>query len=81
LVVITFGASPRISSPASLTLPEAAHEPGHGVAERRLAHAVAADDGQDATVQRERHALQRMRTAVIDVQVLDLEDQCARAPM
>ena len=40
------------------------------VAERRLAHAVAADDGKDAALQRQRDALKRMRLAVIDLQVL-----------
>ena len=32
-------------------------------------------------VERERHALQRMGAAVVDVQVLDLEDQWRRSPM
>jgi len=57
------------------------HEPGQGVAQRRLAHAVAADDGKDAVIERQRHALQSMGAAVVDIQVPDLEDQWTLAPM
>ena len=38
-----------------------------------LAHAVAADNRQDAVVERQVDALQRMRMAIIDVQAPDLE--------
>src|SRR5207237_7578161 len=41
------------------------HQPGDGVAQRRLAHAVAADDGQDPLGEPERHALQRVGAAVV----------------
>ena len=63
-----------------LDAPRGAHEPGHRVAQGRLPHAVAADHGEDAAVERERHALQRVRAAVVDVEVLDLEDQCRPLP-
>ncbi len=53
--------------------------PDDRVAQRRLAHAVAADDRQHAALQRQRHALQRVRLAVIDLQVLHLQDRLAAA--
>ncbi len=43
------------------------------LAERRLAHAVAADDREHALLKREVDALQGMRTPVIDVEPLDLQ--------
>ena len=42
--------------------------PGDRVAERGLAHAVAADHGEHAVLERERHVLQRVRVAVVDVE-------------
>ena len=45
------------------------HQPHDRVAERGLAHAVAADDGEHALIERERYALQRMGVAVVDLQV------------
>ena len=51
------------------------HEPDNGVAERRLAHAIAADDGKDAALERQRDALKGVRLAVIDLQILDLQDR------
>ena len=50
-------------------------EPDDGVAERRLAHAVAADDRKHAMLERQRDALQSMRLAVIDLQILHLQDR------
>ena len=50
-----------------------AHQPHDGVAQRGLAHAVAADDGERALSQRQVDPLQRVRTAVQDVEVLDLQ--------
>ena len=49
------------------------HEAGDGIAQGGLAHAVAPDDGQHAPLQREAHALQRMRAAVVDVESVDGE--------
>src|SRR5512138_833261 len=49
------------------------HQAHDGLAERRLAHAVAADDGEHAGIEREVDALQRMRMAVVDVEAPDLE--------
>jgi hypothetical protein len=54
-----------------------AHQPGDGVAQRGLAHAVAADDGQHAVLDRECHALQRVRAPVVDVEALDPQDRAA----
>ena len=45
------------------------HQPHDRVAERRLAHAVAADHGEHALIERQRYALQRMGVAVVDLQV------------
>jgi hypothetical protein len=45
------------------------------VAERRLAHAVAADDGQHAMIEGERHALQHVGAPEMDVELLDLENR------
>jgi hypothetical protein len=64
-----------------LDAPRGAHEPGHRVAQGRLPHAVAADHGEDAAFEGERHALQRVRAAVVDVEVPDLEDHARRSPM
>ena len=49
------------------------HQAGNRVAQRRLAHAVAADDGEHARIKRQRDALQRMRVAIVDVEADDLE--------
>ena len=49
------------------------HEAHDGLAQRGLAHAVAADHREHAAVEREVDALQRMRMPVIDVEALDLE--------
>ena len=49
-------------------------QPGDGVAERRLAHAVAADDRQHAGRQGEVNALNGVALAIIDVQVADAQD-------
>src|SRR6185312_6783853 len=51
---------------------------GDGVAKRRLAHAVAADDRQDTAFERQRDALEGMAFAVIDLQVVDAQDGLAR---
>jgi hypothetical protein len=75
------GRQPQDLRAGELHAPRRADQPRHRIAEGRLPHAVAADHGQDATVEGERHALQGMRAAVVDVQVLDLEDQCCRSPM
>ncbi len=50
-----------------------AHQAGDRVAQRRLAHAVAADDAEHAVFDHQTHALQRVGAAVIDVQALDRE--------
>ncbi len=47
------------------------HQAGDGVAERRLAHAVAADDAEHAAFEREADALERMGAAVVHVEALD----------
>jgi hypothetical protein len=54
-------------------------EAGDRVAERGLAHAVAADDGEHAVIEREGDALQRVRAAVVDVEASDLEDRSRAA--
>ena len=54
------------------------HQPGDRVAQRRLAHAVAADDAEHAALEREAHALQRMGAAVVDVEALDHQRRAAR---
>ena len=41
--------------------PGRAHQPHDGLAQRRLAHAVAADDGKHAAFERQVDALQRVR--------------------
>ena len=71
-------AGPRISSPASRTLPLRRHQAGDGVAQRGLAHAVAADDAEHAALEREAHALQRVGAAVVDVEALDDQHRAAR---
>ncbi len=48
-------------------------EAGDGVAERALAHPVAADHGENAGADRHGHALYGVALAVIDVEVADLE--------
>jgi hypothetical protein len=56
------------------------HQAGDRVAQRGLAHAVAADDAQHAVVERQAHALQRVGAAVVDVQALDHQQRAgARA--
>ena len=54
-------------------------QPDDRVAERRLAHAVAADDRQDAAVEGQVDALDGVRLAVIDVQPAHLEDRLGGA--
>jgi hypothetical protein len=53
----------------------ARHQASDGIAERRLAHAVAADDGQHAMIEGERHALQHVGAPEMDVELLDLENR------
>jgi hypothetical protein len=74
------GGKPEDFFPRELDAPARPDKAGDRVAQRGLAHAVAADHRQHALVQPEGHVLQGMRPAVIDVEVLDLEDQC-RTPM
>ncbi len=50
---------------------------GDGVAERRLAHAVAAHHRKHAAFERQRHALYGMAFAVVDLQVVDAQDRLA----
>src|SRR5688572_22753259 len=57
------------------------YEPCDGVAQRGLAHAVSANDCDDAFLEGERNALQRVRAAVEDVEVLNFEDQWCLPPM
>ena len=52
-----------------------AHQSHDRLAERGLAHAVAADNGKHAGVEGQVDALQRVRAAVIDVEASDLEDR------
>ena len=54
------------------------HQPGDRVAQRGLAHAVAADDAEHAALQREAHALQRVRAAVVDVEAFDDQNGAGR---
>ena len=49
------------------------------VAQRGLAHAVAADHCQHTVIQRQRDPLERMGTPVVDVEVPDLENRCTGA--
>ena len=56
------------------------HESGDGVAQRRLAHAVAADHGQHAAIERQRHALQHVGAAEMNVEIVDLEDRPRAGP-
>ena len=49
------------------------HQPHDRLAQRRLAHAVPADHGEDAVVERQVDALQRMGMAVIDIEPGDLQ--------
>ena len=51
------------------------HQPGDGVAQRRLAHAVAADDGQDAAVQGDGDVLHGVGASVVDVEPIDPQDR------
>ena len=50
------------------------HQAHDRLAQGGLAHAVAADDRQDAAADAQVHALQRVAVAVIDVEVADLEN-------
>jgi hypothetical protein len=50
-----------------------AHQTHDRLAQRGLAHAVAADDGEHAALQGEVDALERVRVAVVDVEAADLE--------
>jgi hypothetical protein len=54
------------------------HEPGDRVAQRGLAHAVAADDAEHAAFDREAHTLQRVGMSVVDVQSFDDQHRPAR---
>src|SRR5581483_10141058 len=45
------------------------------VAQRRLAHAVAADDAERSALHGERDVLERLRSAVVGAQPLDLEQR------
>jgi hypothetical protein len=54
------------------------HQAGDRVAQRRLAHAIAADHGQHAAVEGQRHVLQRVGAAVMDVQAVDLQHRACR---
>src|SRR5215471_13788877 len=51
------------------------HQAGDGVAQRRLAHAVAADDGEDAAVEGEGDVLQGVGAAIIDIQPVDPQNR------
>jgi hypothetical protein len=51
------------------------HQPGDGIAQRGLAHAVAADDAEHAMLDGQLHTLQRMRSAVVHVQAFDDQDR------
>ena len=55
-------------------------QPGDGVAERGLAHPVAPDHRDDPVVERQRHLLQGVGAAVVDVEPLHLEDRPRRSP-
>ena len=50
------------------------HQTHDRLAERRLAHAVAADDRKHAVLEREVDALERMRPSVIDVEPFHLQN-------
>jgi hypothetical protein len=64
-------------APGDAHRPLPGDEPGDRIAERGLAHAVAAHDREHAALERERHRLQRVRAAVVDVEVLDREQRGA----
>ena len=55
--------------------PRLAAEAHDGVAERRLAHAVAADQGDRLGAHRERDALEDVRRAVERMHVLELQER------
>ena len=52
-----------------------AHQAHDGLAQRGLAHAVAADDREDAGMDRELDALQRVGMAVIDIEAANLQQR------
>ena len=52
-----------------------AHQAHDGLAQRGLAHAVAADDRENPGMDRELDALQRMGMAVIDIQAANLQQR------
>src|SRR3984957_787306 len=51
------------------------HEADDRVAERRLSHAIAANNREHAALESERDALERVRLAIIDLQVLNLQNR------
>ena len=55
------------------------HQPHDRLAERGFAHAIAADDGKYAGVQRHVDALQSVRATVVDVEAPDLENRSCAA--
>jgi hypothetical protein len=76
--VMRCGVMPRICSPNRRMLPLDGTRPVNGVAQRRLAHAVAADDAEHAARELEAHPLQRMGVAVVDVETFDHQHRPAR---
>src|SRR5216684_1525434 len=55
------------------------YQPHDRLAKRRLAHAIAADDGKYASVERQVDALQRVRSTVVNVETPNLEDRSGAA--
>jgi len=60
----------RAQADRSSRRPDQAHD---GLTQRRLAHAVAAHQGQGLDSQRQVHALEDVRPTVVDVDVANLE--------
>ena len=77
-LVISLGAQARNLLAGQPDAAGGLDQAGDGVAQRGLAHAVAPDDGEHAALDREGHALQRVRAAVVDVEAIDHQDRAAR---
>ena len=54
------------------------HKADDRVAERRFPHAIAANHREYAALESERDSLQRVRLAIIDLQVLNLQNRLPR---
>ena len=73
--MIALGGRPRISSPASRTLPEARTSPVIALQSVVLPIPFRPDHGGDAMLEAERDLLERVGAAVVDVELLDGQDR------